>query len=252
MRGELRILPIIGMGEVDPGADLTTLILEALAAHNQSLEPADVLVVTQKIVSKAEGRIVNLNEIENPSAFAHTLAQQGNQNARYYELVLRESRSIVRMARGVLITETHNGQICANSGIDESNVAGGGVVTLLPQNPDQSARNLRAAIQARLGIDVAVIISDSFGRPWREGQINIAIGVSGLDPLQEYAGLSDPYGYTLRMSAIAIGDELASAAELVMGKVDRVPAAIVRGFAYTATESSAQRLLRNPAFDLFR
>ncbi len=251
MQGELRIIPVRGIGEVQPGDDLAALIEAALEHSALRLEAGDVLVVTQKIVSKAEGRIVNPDEIT-PSAFAHTIAVQGRKDAHYQEVVLRESRRIVKMDKGVLITETHHGLICANAGVDESNVAGGRIVTLLPTDPDQSARHLRQALRERSGVEVAVIISDTFGRPWREGQVNIAIGLAGINPLTDYAGIDDPYGYTMHASMIAIADELASAAELVMGKIDGVPVAIVRGFAYTPTESSAQRLVRNPAFDLFR
>jgi coenzyme F420-0:L-glutamate ligase/coenzyme F420-1:gamma-L-glutamate ligase len=252
MAGAVRIMPVEGMGEVQPGDDLAAVLLTALAAQQQSLQPGDVLVVAHKVVSKAEGRIVRLREITDPSPFAHTIAAQARKDARYQEVVLRESRRIVRMDRGVLIAETHTGLICANAGVDESNVAGDEVVLLLPEDADQSARLLRAALLERAGVAVAVIIADSFGRPWREGQTNVAIGVAGMDPLVEYAGTQDPYGYTLEVSALAVGDELAGAAELVMGKVDQVPAAVIRGFAYTPAEGSVRRLLRNPMTDLFR
>lgn len=245
-------MPVEGMGEVQPGDDLAGLLLAALAAQQQPLQPGDVLVVAHKVISKAEGRIVRLSEITDPSPFAHTIAAQARKDARYQEVVLRESRRIVRMDRGVLIAETRTGLICANAGVDESNVAGDDVVLLLPENADQSARLLRAALLERAGVAVAVIIADSFGRPWREGQTNVAIGVAGMDPLVEYAGTQDPYGHTLEVSALAVGDELAGAAELVMGKVDQVPAAVIRGFAYTPAEGSVRRLLRNPMTDLFR
>ncbi len=245
-------MPVEGMGEVQPGDDLAGLLLAALAAQQQPLQPGDVLVVAHKVVSKAEGRIIRLSEITDPSPFAHTIAAQARKDARYQEVVLRESRRIVRMDRGVLIAETRTGLICANAGVDESNVAGDDVVLLLPENADQSARLLRAALLERAGVAVAVIIADSFGRPWREGQTNVAIGVAGMDPLVEYAGTQDPYGHTLEVSALAVGDELAGAAELVMGKVDQVPAAVIRGFAYTPAEGSVRRLLRNPMTDLFR
>jgi coenzyme F420-0:L-glutamate ligase/coenzyme F420-1:gamma-L-glutamate ligase len=207
-------------------------------------------VLAQKIVSKAEGRVVRPEDIE-PSQFAHTVAAQGHKDARYYEIVLRESRRVVRMDRGVLITETQHGLICANAGVDESNV-GGGALTLLPLDPDGSAAALRAALRERAGVAVAVIISDTFGRPWREGQVNVAIGAAGLAPLADYAGQPDSYGYTLQASVLAVADELASAAELVMGKVDMVPAAIVRGYAYTPAEGGARALIRAPERDLFR
>jgi coenzyme F420-0:L-glutamate ligase/coenzyme F420-1:gamma-L-glutamate ligase len=250
MSGELCIIPIRGIGEVRRGDDLTATILAAL--ERQATPPAegDVLVVTQKIVSKAEGRVVRPEDIE-PSQFARMVAAQGHKDARYYEIVLRESRRVVRMDRGVLITETQHGLICANAGVDESNV-GGGALTLLPLDPDGSAAALRTALRERAGVSVAVIISDTFGRPWREGQVNVAIGAAGLAPLADYAGQPDSYGYTLQASVLAVADELASAAELVMGKIDMVPAAIVRGYAYTPAEGGARALIRAPERDLFR
>jgi coenzyme F420-0:L-glutamate ligase/coenzyme F420-1:gamma-L-glutamate ligase len=239
---------------VQPGNDLAGLIADALAQHNQRLQQGDVVVVTQKIVSKVEGRMVDLDTIV-PSTFAHTLAAQGHKEAAYYEVVLRESRRIVKMDRGVLITETYHGLICANAGVDESNVSnvpGARMVALLPEYPDQSASHLAALLREYAEGEVAVIISDSFGRPWREGQVNIAIGVAGLDPLVDYTGTRDQAGYTLQASVLAVGDELASAAELVMGKVSQVPVAIVRGYVYQPAEGDARRLLRNPNTDLFR
>ncbi|WP_129671745.1 coenzyme F420-0:L-glutamate ligase [Candidatus Chloroploca sp. Khr17] len=252
MQSEIRILPVHGIGEVAPGDDLATLVLTALETTGQTLLDGDVLVVTHKIVSKAEGRLVDPATIE-PSAFAHQIAAQGRKEAAFQEVVLRESRRIVRMANGVLITETHHGLICANSGVDESNVAGGQIVCLLPVDPDASARALRAALREATGTEVAVVISDTFGRPWREGQVNVAIGCAGLKPLSDYGGIDDPYGYTMHASVIAVADELTSAAELVMGKIDRVPVALVRGYSYTRDdEASAQQLIREPRFDLFR
>ena len=252
MQSEIRIIPVRGIGEVQPGADLAALILDALAQAGQALEPGDALVVTQKIVSKAEGRLVDPAEIE-PSAFAHQLAAQGRKDAHFQEVVLRESRRIVKMTNGVLITETHHGLICANSGVDESTVAGGRVVCLLPEDSDASAARLRAELRERTGVTAAVIISDTFGRPWRDGQVNVAIGCAGIAPLSDYAGVDDSYGYTMHITLIAVADELASAAELVMGKIDRVPVAIVRGYAYTPSEeATARSLIRDPRFDLFR
>jgi coenzyme F420-0:L-glutamate ligase/coenzyme F420-1:gamma-L-glutamate ligase len=251
MPEELRIIPVRGIGEVRPGDELAAIILTALAQHDQPLTDHDIVVVTQKIVSKAEGRIVDPDTFE-PSHLAEMAAAQGHKDARYYEVVLRESRRIVKMDRGVLVTETHHGLICANAGVDESNVAGGRTVTLLPLDPDASARALRSALRERAGADVAVIISDSFGRPWREGQVNIAIGVAGIAPLTDYAGQQDRYGYTMQASILAVADELASAAELVMGKIDAVPVAIVRGYAYMPAAGSARELIRAPEKDLFR
>jgi coenzyme F420-0:L-glutamate ligase/coenzyme F420-1:gamma-L-glutamate ligase len=249
---ELRVLPIRGIGEIHPGDDLATIMLTALAGANQALQNGDVLVVTQKIVSKAEGRLVNPAEVE-PSAFARQIAKTAKKDAHFQELVLRESRRIVKMDKGILITETHHGLICANAGIDESNVGGGHLACLLPVDPDASAAALRAALRERAGVDVAVIISDTFGRPWRDGQVNVAIGVAGMEPLSSYSGIQDPYGYTMQVTLLAIADELAGAAELVMGKIDKVPAAIVRGYAFTPSETAtAQALIRRPEFDLFR
>lgn len=251
MSGELRIIPVRGIGDVRPGDDLVATILAALERQGQPLADGDVLVVTQKIVSKAERRIVDPAGVE-PSAFARAAAEQGTKDAAYYEIVLGESRRIVKMDRGVLVAETHHGLICANAGVDESNVAGGRAVTLLPVDPDGSAARLRVGLRERAGVAVAVIISDTFGRPWREGQVNVAIGAAGLAPLIDYRGQADSYGYTMHASVIAVADELASAAELVMGKIDAVPVAIVRGYAYTPAEGGAWALIRSPDKDLFR
>lgn len=251
MHGDLHIIPVRGIGEVRPGDDLADIILMALERQRLPLADHDVLVVTQKIVSKAEGRIVDTHGAE-PSHMARMAAAQGHKEAGYYEVVLRESRRIVKMDRGVLLTETHHGLVCANAGVDESNVGGGYVVTLLPIDPDGSAATLRAALRDRAGVDVAVIISDTFGRPWREGQVNVAIGAAGLAPLADYAGQADGYGYIMQATLIAVADELAAAAELVMGKTDRTPAAVVRGYAYTPAEGGASALIRPPERDLFR
>ena len=256
MNKEIRILPITGIGEIDPGADLGLLIFEAIQAQNISLEQGDILVVTQKIVSKAEGRLVKLAEIE-PSAFAHIAAQESRKDAPYLEVVLRESKRIVRMDRGVLLTETHHGFICANAGIDESNVSGGaGEVLLLPVDADNSASVIRARLQELSSegetFEMAVVISDTWGRTWRNGQVNMAIGVAGMEPLSDYRGQHDPYGYELHASVIAVADEVASAAELVMGKIDRVPVALIRGYSYIPGPGTAQMLLRDPATDMFR
>jgi coenzyme F420-0:L-glutamate ligase / coenzyme F420-1:gamma-L-glutamate ligase len=253
---EIRIIPITGIGEIAPGTDLGLLIYRAIQAQDVTLQQGDILVVTQKIVSKAEGRVVKLAEIE-PSAFAHMTAQANGKDPRQIEAVLRESKSIIRMNHGVLITETQQGFICANSGIDESNVSGGtGEVTLLPIDSDRSANELRTRLQALSseseGFEIALIISDTWGRPWRNGQVNMAIGSAGLEPLSDYRGQVDPYGYELHASVIAVADELAAAAELVMGKIDRVPVALIRGYAYTPGTSTAQTLLRDPATDMFR
>lgn len=251
MRSAIQILPVFGIGEIQRGEVLSHTILTAIDESNITLVEDDVIVITQKIVSKAEGRIINPTTVE-PSHMAHMCAAQGHKDANYYEVVLQESKRIIRMDRGVLICETHHGLICANAGVDESNVDGGGHITLLPVDPDASARQIRDDIARERGVKVAIIISDSFGRAWREGQVNVAIGVAGINPLISYAGIDDPYGYRMQASVLAIGDEIAAAAELVMGKIDRVPVAIVRGITYEASESSASTLIRPAAKDLFR
>jgi coenzyme F420-0:L-glutamate ligase/coenzyme F420-1:gamma-L-glutamate ligase len=251
MASELRIVPVTGIGEVRPGDDLAALLLGALEQQGEPLRDGDILIVTQKIVSKAEGRIVNPDDVT-PSAFAHSIAAQGRKDAAYYEVVLRESARISRMDHGVLIVETRHGIICANAGVDESNVGGGRVVTLLPEDSDRSAAELRAAIRERAGAEVAVIISDTFGRPWRDGQVNVAIGVSGIEAISDYRGEVDPYGYELHATAIAVADELAAAGELVMGKTDQVPVALIRGYRFSPAAGTARTLLREPGKDMFR
>jgi coenzyme F420-0:L-glutamate ligase/coenzyme F420-1:gamma-L-glutamate ligase len=253
---QISILPITGIGEVTPGADLGLLIYAAIQEQQAHLQQHDIVVVTQKIVSKAEGRLVKLAEVE-ASAFAHSAAQTSQKGAQYLEVVLRESRRVVRMDRGVLLTETHHGFICANSGIDESNVGRDGEeVTLLPVDADRSANELRARLQELAGegpsFELALIISDTWGRPWRNGQVNMAIGSAGIEPLCDYRGQYDPYGYELQASVIAVTDELAAAAELVMGKTARVPVALIRGYPYTPGASTTRVLLRDPATDMFR
>ena len=251
MTDEIRLLPIRGLPEVRPGDDLGAMILGAMTSAGLSLVDGDVLVVAQKIVSKAEGQLVPLAAVE-PSALAHAFAEEYGKDPRQVEVVLREARRVVRMERGVLIVETRHGFVCANAGVDASNVEGEKVVSLLPPDPDGSAERLRAALAATTGRRVAVIISDTFGRPWREGQTNIAIGVAGMEPLHSYIGQYDPHGYELRVTALCVADELASAAELVMGKIDRVPVAVVRGFPFEAGDRGARSLVRPPERDLFR
>lgn len=252
MRQAISVIPVAGIGEIEVGSSISAIILTALATQQLDLVHDDIIVITQKIVSKAEGRIVDPADYM-PSHVAKMAAAQGHKDANYYEVVLQESKRIVKMDRGVLICETHHGLICANAGVDESNVDGGRKITLLPVDPDQSARDIRDVVMQATGVRVSVIISDTFGRAWREGQINVAIGVAGIAPLDSYAGIADPYGYQMQASVLAIADEIAGAAELVMGKIDRVPVAVVRGVSYTATDdASAQQLIRPPNKDLFR
>jgi coenzyme F420-0:L-glutamate ligase/coenzyme F420-1:gamma-L-glutamate ligase len=247
---ELRVIPLTGIPEVRPDDNIGRLIVGAAAA-GPGIENGDVVVVTQKIVSKAEGRVVPLEGIE-PSAEAEALATATEKDPRLVELILRESRGVVRQRGPVLITETRHGFVCANAGIDSSNVGPEGTVCLLPEDPDQSAREIRAEIQTRTGADVAVIISDTFGRPWREGHTNVAIGLAGMLPFVDYVGQTDPHGYELRVSTLCVADELAATAELVQNKLDGVPVAIVRGFAYHRGDGSAQDIVRARENDLFR
>ena len=244
------IYPISGLPEIVNGAPLADLIADAVARLGMSLEAADVVVITQKVVSKAEGRVVSLDGVH-PSARATEIGQRIGFDPRHVEVILSESVRIVREAPRVLITETRHGFICANSGVDRSNTGGKEMVVLLPEHPDESARRLRARLLALSGVAVGVVISDSFGRPWREGQVNVAIGAAGVVAMRDYRGREDPDGYELQGTELAVVDELASAAELVMGKLDRLPVALVRG-ASLAGDGRVQTMLRDPATDLFR
>jgi len=244
----VEITGIEGIGEIAPGADLATMIADATRAR--PLADGDVVVVTHKIVSKAEGQLVDLRTVT-PSALAVRIAERFGKDARQVDVVLRESARIVRMERGIIISETRHGLICANAAVDASNVAGE-TVCLLPRDPDASAAAIRAGLRERTGADVAVIISDSFGRPWRNGIVNVAIGVAGMQPLTDYRGQTDPFGNDLRVTIIAVADELAGAAELVMGKVDNVPVAVIRGYPYDHANGTGHDLIMDSAKDLFR
>jgi len=250
MPPEIRILPLPGLPEVSEGDDLVALITDA-AHEGPGVEAGDIIVVTQKIVSKAEGRVVPLAGVT-PSPEAERLAAETEKDPRLVELILRESSRIVRQSGPILITETKHGFVCANAGIDASNVGPEGLVSLLPEDPDGSAAAIRRGIADRAGAEVAVIITDTFGRPWREGHTNVAIGLAGMLPFVDYVGQRDPDGYELRVSTLAVADELAAAAELVHGKLDRVPVAIIRGYPYPRGEGSARELVRDAERDLFR
>jgi len=247
---EIRILPLPSMPEVAPGDDLGALIVAALAAAGLKSADGDIFVVTQKIISKSEGQLVRLETVE-PSARAQEWAETYGKDARVIEVILRQARRIVRKERGALIVETKHGFVCANAGVDASNVPEG-VVTLLPEDSDESARRLRSQLEKSFGVSLAVIISDTFGRPWREGVANVALGVAGLEPLLDYRGQPDTHGHTLQMTVVAVADELAAAAELVMGKTKRVPVALIRGFKYKPAAGSGRDLLRRAEEDLFR
>ena len=246
----MQIVPLTGLPEIAPGDNLAGMVAEA--AKRQRLDPSqgDVLVVAQKIVSKAEGRIVRLDTVE-PSERAERWAAEYQKDARVIELVLREASGIVRMERGVIIARTRHGFVCANAGVDISNVPEG-MAALLPENPDRSAEALQQQLARAFGIHLGVIISDTFGRPWREGLVNVALGVAGLAPLLDYRGRRDAHGKLLQATVIALADELAAAAGLMMGKSDRVPVALVQGIAVPEGKGSGQDLIRPAATDLFR
>jgi coenzyme F420-0:L-glutamate ligase/coenzyme F420-1:gamma-L-glutamate ligase len=244
------VIGVEGIPEVRPGDDIARFIVDAAARQSTPLRTADLVVVGQKIVSKAEGRLVRLADVT-PSLVAQSMAAGLGRDARLVEVILRESRRVVRMDQGVLITETHHGWVCANAGVDQSNVEAD-CVALLPEDSDRSARRLRDQIRDLAGTDVFVIVADTFGRPWREGLANVAIGLAGFMPLRSYLGERDPAGRPLQATILALADELAAAAEPVMGKLDRIPAAIVRGVALTPGEEGSKPLLRDPLRDLFR
>lgn len=244
----LSLLPVEGLPEVRPGDDLAHLMWQSLQGVAQ---PGDILVVTHKVVSKAEGRVVDLTRIT-PSQWAQKWAERWQKDPRQIEVILQESAAIVRMEAGILIARTHHGLVCANAGVDRSNSPGETVV-LLPEDPDRSALALSQACSRQLGFDLPVLISDSFGRAWRIGIVNVAVGVAGIDPFSDYRGLDDPHGYPLEASIMASADALCAAAELVMGKVDAVPAALVRGYRWNPkADASAQQLIRPAAQDFFR
>jgi coenzyme F420-0:L-glutamate ligase / coenzyme F420-1:gamma-L-glutamate ligase len=250
----IRLVALDGIPEIIEGDDLGLMIGNAIqrSAGVLPLTTDDVLVVTQKIVSKAEGAVVDLTAVE-PRPEVVEFAERWDRDPRQLEVVLREARRVVRMANGVLITETAHGFICANGGIDASNVGpdSGSLVTLLPVDPDASAAAIRGAIRGRFGVDVPVIVSDSFGRPWRWGIVDVAIGVSGLLPLEDLRGSPDADGRIMRSTVRAVADELASAAELVLGKAAGRPVALVRGAAFERGEASIHEALIPHENDLF-
>jgi coenzyme F420-0:L-glutamate ligase / coenzyme F420-1:gamma-L-glutamate ligase len=249
--GELHIIPIPISHEIRPGDSIADTLLAAMRSLRLQFRPGDILVVKHKIISKSEGRLIDLATI-NPSAESIAWARQYSLDARVIELALRESRSVIRRKNGVLITETHHGFLCANSGVDVSNVDGGANALLLPEDPDRSAANLRRALKKHTRLNLPVIITDSFGRPWREGLTEFAIGISGMKPLCDDRGKRDPHGYKLQASVEAVADELACAAGLVCGKLNRAPACIIRGFRYEKAVGTVRDLLRPAASDLFR
>ncbi|HEX9612920.1 MAG TPA: coenzyme F420-0:L-glutamate ligase [Candidatus Bathyarchaeia archaeon] len=248
----LTILPVKGIPDIKKGDDLGKLILGKVEDQGDEFQQGDIAVLSQKIVSKAEGRVLRLSKII-PSDFAKTIANETGKDPRQVEVVLRESKKIIRMRAGHLITETSQGFICANAGVDQSNVGTKrDSVTLLPRDSDASADRIRKTIHHTTGKDVPVIITDTFGRAWRIGQVNFAIGISGMRPIHDYRGTKDMYRRTLQVTEIAVADELAGAAELVMNKAVRVPVAIVRGYKAPRGRGRVRDLIRPEESDLFR
>jgi len=241
----LEIIPVKIEEEIKPNTNIIDLILESTVINDY-----DILIFSQKIISKNEGRIVDLSSV-NPSLLASGIASSYGKDPRLVELILSESKRIVRMQESVIIVESNHGFVCANAGIDESNVRDG-YVTMLPEDPDQSADKLKKQIEQRTKKNTAVIISDTFGRPFRLGQANIAIGIAGMEPIIDYKGKPDTFGKILQVTAIAVADELCSASELVMGKVENCPVAIIRNFKFDFSDAKIQKIIRPKAEDLFR
>ena len=245
-------MPVRIIGDIKPRQNLADIITHALSSNSLALNDNDIVVIAQKVVSKAEGRLVNIRGVV-PSKRALKLAKALHKDPRIVELVLRESREVVKTQNRIIITETRHGFVCANSGVDQSNLADSNSVALLPQEPDLSARRLRTALRKKTGKDVAVIITDTFGRPFREGQVNVAIGIAGMKAIKSYIGKKDMFGRRLHVTELAVADEVASAAELVMNKSDGVPVAIVRGLKFEKnSRASAKSLVRHKKNDLFR
>jgi coenzyme F420-0:L-glutamate ligase / coenzyme F420-1:gamma-L-glutamate ligase len=248
----LNIIPVKGIPDIKTGDDIGKLIVGRIREQGDTLQAGDIAVVAQKIVSKAEGRVVPLSTVK-ASDFAKRIAKETGKDPQQVEIILREARKIIRMKGGHLITETLHGFVCANSGVDQSNVEkGGGLVTLLPKDSDASANRIRKSIHQATGRTVPVIVTDTFGRAWRLGHVNFAIGISGMKPIRDYRGTKDMYQRTLQVTEMAVADELASAAELVMNKADGVPVAIIRGYTAPRGHGVVRDLLRPEELDLFR
>jgi coenzyme F420-0:L-glutamate ligase / coenzyme F420-1:gamma-L-glutamate ligase len=244
------VIAVEGLPEIRRGDELAPLILEAARRQGTPIQDRDLLVVSQKIVSKTEGRVVRLADVA-VSDEARSVADEIGRDPRLVQIILGESRRIVRKAKDVLIVETRHGFVCANAGVDQSNVDAD-TACLLPEDSDRSAGALRAHLRTLTGHELAIIVADTFGRPWREGLVNVAVGLAGLEPIVSYLGQLDPAGHVLQATILALADELAGAAEPVMGKLDRVPVAIIRGLDWPRGDGSSRALLRDPARDLFR
>lgn len=247
---EVRIIAIRDLPMVEAGDDIIDQIINASEKQGTPLKNKDIVVITQRIFSKAQGLVVPLDDYQ-PSSFAIEYAERTEKDPRLVEAVLQESTRIIRQVGGVLITETKHGFKCANAGVDGSNVGGDDLISLLPKDPDQDCQEVCDIIKVRLGLDVGVVMTDTFGRPWRHGQTNVAIGVAGMQPMRDYVGATDLDGKELRVTTICVADEIAGSAELVMGKLDAVPAAIVRGYPFEISRGSASEIVRETPLDLF-
>jgi coenzyme F420-0:L-glutamate ligase/coenzyme F420-1:gamma-L-glutamate ligase len=244
----LQIIPVLVHQDILPGDDLVEILLQTKTG--KTIRNGDILIFTQKIISKQEGRKIDLSEI-NPSLLATGIASAYAKDPRIVQLILDETKRIVRMKNGIIISQTHQGLVCANAGIDESNVEKG-FATMLPKDPDKSAQKIHRKIKTKTGRDVAVLISDTFGRPFREGQTDVAIGISGISPIVDYKGKLDTFKRLLRVTEIAIADEICSASELVRGKMSKTPIAIVRNYEFGKKSGTLDDLLRDKSLDLFR
>ncbi len=252
MLKKIEIIPIPINININPKVKLLNTLLQSLKSNNQIIKNGDIIVIAQKIISKNEGRTVSLKNIL-PSSRSIELAKKTNKDPRIMELILKESRKIVRVFNNTIITETQHGFICANSGIDQSNVSKNkNLVLLLPKDPDKSANKLKKEIYEKTRKNIAVLITDTFGRPFRMGQTNIAIGIAGINALKNYKGKRDMFGKILKVTEIAIVDEIAGAAELVMGKTEGIPIAIVRNLPYSKSNSSIKKIIRKENRDIFR
>ena len=251
---KIEICGLVGLPEFDKTIDVATSIITNIVEHNLDVLDNDIFLITQKIISKAEDRIIDITTIV-PSNKASDISVRTGKDPRLVELILNESINIIRIdeTRGIIIAETHHGFICANAGIDSSNVPGNNNVSLLPVDPDRSARIILQTLKKQFGRDsLAVIITDTFGRPWREGHVNFAIGSAGLDPFIDYRHFEDAVGKKLSVTRIALADELAAAAELMTGKFENIPVVLIRGITFDPSDSDSRHLLRGKDEDLFR
>lgn len=251
MNSEIRLIPLDGIAEISPGDDPALEISRAAARIGLEILDGDIIIVAQKIISKSEGRLLNLESVS-PSPQAIEIADKQHRDPRLVEVILSESAAVIRSDDRVLITETKHGFVCANAGVDRSNVSGADWVSLLPTAPDDSARLLRQRMGELLNVELAVIITDTFGRAWREGLTNVAIGVAGFEPLLDFRGQSDDYGKELSATVLAVADEIAAASGLLMRKTARIPVVIMRGYDFKPGEGSSKDLIRPKERDLFR